>query len=101
MAVNYERKKVRREVTTLDLDYSSIDAAIKELQDIRRNYGTELSIQRQSYDYSDGEYWAVMGEREETDKEMHKRITDEERWEAEQAVRDRRDFERLKAKFGG
>jgi hypothetical protein len=101
MAVNYERKKVSREVTTLDLDYSMIDSAIEELQNIRRNYGTELRIRRQSYDYSDGEYWAVMGDRDETDKEMRKRIADEERWEADQAVRDRRDFERLKAKFGG
>jgi hypothetical protein len=104
MAVNYERGRVYREVATLDLDYSSIDAAIEELQNIRRDHGAErskLRIQRQSYDYSDGEYWAVMGERDETDKEMRKRITDEERWEAEQAERDRRDFERLKAKFGG
>ena len=101
MAVNYERKKVRREVATLDLDYSSIDKAIKDLQRIRRNYGTELRIQRQSYDYSDGEYWAVMGERDETDEEMRARIAREEIYEAEQAERDRHDFERLKAKFGG
>ena len=32
---------------------------------------------------------------------MSKRIAQEEKWEAEQAERDRRDFERLKAKFGG
>ena len=101
MAVNYERKKVSREVATLDLDYRSIDEAIKDLQQIRRNYGTELRIRRQSYDYSDGEYWAVMGDRDETDEEMRSRIANEERWEAEQAERDRRDFERLKAKFGG
>ena len=101
MAVNYERKKVRREVATLDLDYSMIDSAIEELQNIRRDYGRELRIERRSYDYSDGEYWAVMGERDETDEEMRARIANEERWEAEQAERDRRDFERLKAKFGG
>jgi hypothetical protein len=101
MAVNYERKKVKREVATLDLDYSMINSAIEELQNIRRDYGTELRIQRQSYDYEPGEYWAVMGDRDETDKEMRTRIAQEEKWEADQAERDRRDFERLKAKFGG
>jgi hypothetical protein len=101
MAVNYERKKVKREVATLDIDYSTVAEAIRELQSVRKCHGNDARIERSRYEYSDGEYWAITAMFDETDEEMRKRIAEEEKWEADQAVRDRRDFERLKAKFGG
>ena len=101
MAVNYERKKVKREVATLNIDYSTVGEAIRELQTVRKSYGADARIGRAHYQYEDGEYWAITAMFDETDEEMRKRIAEEEKWEAEQAERDRRDFERLKAKFGG
>ncbi len=101
MAVNYERKKVKREVATLDIDYSTVAEAIRELQSILESYGSDARIERSHYEYNDGEYWAITTMVDETDEQMRKRIAHEEVWEAEQAERDRRDFERLKAKFGG
>ena len=101
MAVNYERKKVEREVATLNIDYSTVGEAIRELQTVRKSYGADARIERAHYQYEPGEYWAITAMFDETDEQMHKRIAQEEKWEAEQAVRDGRDFERLKAKFGG
>lgn len=101
MAVNRERAKVWREVTSLDLDYDSLADVITTLERYRAAYGDATRIQKQEYGYGDdGYYWAVMQERDETDAEMHKRIAQELLWEAEQAEQDRRDFARLKAKFG-
>lgn len=101
MAVNRERKKIKREVDTLDIDYSTVAEAIRELQSVRERYGDDARIGRAQYDYSESEYWAITCMVDETDEQMRKRIAQEEKWEAEQAERDRRDFERLKAKFGG
>ena len=100
MTVNRERAKVWREVTSLDLEYDSLSEAIANLERYRGLYGDACRIQKRDYEYGDGEYWAIMQERDETDAELTKRIAQEEKWEAEQAERDRRDFERLKAKLG-
>jgi len=100
MTVNRERKKIWREATSLDMEYMSLDSVIAELQSYRNQYGAHTRIEKRHYDYSDGEYYAVMCERDETDYEMTKRIGKEERWEAEKTARDRVEFERLKAKFG-
>jgi len=101
MAVNHERQKVWAEVTTVDLDYATLAEAITKLQGYCAQYGDTARIQIRDRDYGDGEYWAVMQERDETDGEMIQRITQEARRDAEQAIRDRAEFERLKAKFGG
>ena len=103
MAVNYERKQVEREVATLSIDYYTVAEVIRELQSIvERGYASDSAIiKRCHYEYGDGEYWAVTAMVDETDEEMRKRIALEEKYEHEQSVRDRLDFERLKAKFGG
>jgi hypothetical protein len=100
MTVNRERKKVWREATSLDMEFSSLDSVIAELQSYRNQYGAHTRIEKRHYDYSDRVYYAVMCERDETDQEMARRIREEERWEADKAARDRVEFERLKAKFG-
>lgn len=101
MKVNRERARVWREVTSVYLEYSSLDSAIAELQKYRDQYGANTRIQKHDYAYEDGYYYAIMQERDETDAEMSKRIAQEERWAGEQAARERAEFERLKAKFGG
>lgn len=101
MAVNYEREKVKREVATLDIDYKTVAEAIHELQSVAERTSNSARIERCYHKYSDGEYWAVMDMVDETDKEMRARIALEEKYEAEQAAREKLEFERLKAKFGG
>ncbi len=101
MKVNRERARVWEEVVHVDLNFLTLAEAVTKLQGYRAQYGHTAEIRKRSYDYGDGEYWAVMQERDETDREMTKRIALEERWAADEAERDRRDFERLKAKFGG
>jgi outer membrane protein TolC len=100
MTVNRERKKIWQEATVLDLEYDSLSESIAKLERYRVLFGDATRIQKQDYEYGDGTYLALMVERDETDAEMNKRIALEERWEAEQAERDLRDFERLKAKLG-
>jgi hypothetical protein len=101
MTVNRERKKVWREVTSLDMEYSSLDSVIAELQSYRDQYGANTRIEMRQYDYSDGEYYAVMCERDETDYEMTKRIGQEERWEVEKTARDLAELARLQKQYGG
>jgi hypothetical protein len=101
MTVNRERGRVWREVATVDLDYETLAQAVVILEGYRAQYGDAARIQKRDYEYGDGEYWAVMQERDETDKEMLKRVATEEKRESEKADRERADFERLKLKFGG
>lgn len=92
MAVNYERKKVEREVATLSIDYSSVAEVIRELQSIvERGYASDSALIKRCYyyEYGDDDYWAVTAMVDETDEEMRKRIALEEKYEHEQTVRDR------------
>lgn len=100
MTVNRERGKVWREITSLYLNYESLDSVISELQSYRDEYGANTRIEKMGSYGSDEYYYAVMYERDETDDEMAKRIAREEQWEADRIENDRRTFERLKAEFG-
>lgn len=101
MAVNRERQKVWREKCALGIDYCSLDAAIKTLLDYRAQYGSFARIEKRHHPYGDDEYLALMVQEDETDKEMKARIQKEEQHEAWKAERDRQEYERLLAKFGG
>lgn len=101
MTVNRERKKVWREVTSVYMDYTSLDDVIAELQSYRDEYGERTRMQKMHYEYNDGYYYAVMYEGDETDAEMTKRIAQEEKWAAEQKVRDLAQLEYLKKQYGG
>jgi hypothetical protein len=100
MAVNRERMKVWREVTSLDLDYESLADVISTLERYRAEHGDACRIRRQDHAYDDGYYYAVMCERDETDAEMTSRIAQEEKWDTERLARERAEFERLMKKFG-
>lgn len=101
MKVNRERARVWREVTSVHMDYMSLDGMIAEFQNYRNQYGAHTRIEKQEYAYEDGYYYAIMQERDETDEEMNRRISQEERWAEERAAHERAEFDRLKAKFGG
>ncbi len=101
MTVNRERGKVWREITSVYMDYSSLDDVIAELQSYRDEYGERTRMQKMGSYGSDEYYYAVMYERDETDAEMTKRIAQEEKWAAEQKVRDLAQLEYLKKQYGG
>lgn len=87
-------------------DGSSLDEIVAEVERIRAEYSdrfSDIKLDRDSvYDY-DGErtVWRFVGKRMETDAEYNARIEMIKQREAEQAERERAEYERLKAKFGG
>jgi hypothetical protein len=102
MTVNRERIKGWKEITSLDLDYHSLADAIATLESYRAEYGDNTRMERVRYGDGDGEYWAIMQNRDETDEEMNLRIKWEEKNHAYRmkCERERAEFDRLKALFG-
>lgn len=98
MTVNRERMKGWKEITGLDLDYDSLADAIAALERYRAEYGDNTRIERVRD--GDGEYSAIMQNRDETDEEMNLRIKWEENNHAYRMKRERAEFDRLKALFG-
>lgn len=92
---------------TMDWDGATLDDMIAKIEEIRKNYSdkfTDIKLDKDwVYDY-DGEsrtVWKFVGKRMETDEEFNARIEMIKQREAEQAERERAEYERLKAKFGG
>jgi uncharacterized protein with von Willebrand factor type A (vWA) domain len=63
-------------------------------------YGPTATIEEHTYPYDDEKYKYVFKNIPETDEQMNERIANEERWFAGDEERERREFERLQAKFG-
>lgn len=102
MAVNRERKMIKvYSGSNVDLKYGTLKDALKTIKSLISEYGADAEIDTHSERYDDREYLGVYITRPETDKEMAARIADEEKWEAVRTERERADYERLKAKFGG
>lgn len=100
MAVNRERAQVERHKTDLDLEYDTLGQALATIHRLITTHGADARLKKYQASYSDSEYLGVYVLEPETDKEMARRIAQEEKWETEQAERDRRDYERLKVKLG-
>ncbi|CAB4122964.1 hypothetical protein UFOVP29_123 [uncultured Caudovirales phage] len=101
MAVNRERKTISAYTNTdMHLEWLTLKKAAEQIQRLISLYGEDAEIRMRGEDYSDREYLAVYQNRLETDKELARRIQEEEDWEARQAKRDADDYARLKAKFG-
>ena len=99
--VDRTRKIVNKPVTSVDIEWSTLESAVKTLHNLVNTYGPNAKIKSYTPQYSDTEYLYVYADEPETDSEMNLRIALEERYEREQEVRDRKEFERLAAKFGG
>ena len=107
--VGYETESFRRTVfieEEMRWDGHTLDEIVAEVERIRAEYSDRFSDIRLDKDYVrdyDGErtVWRFVGKRMETDTEYETRIAAIKQREAEQAARDRAEFERLKAKFGG
>lgn len=96
-----ERKKVWREKDRLNLSGFTLVQAILRLQEHRDEYGKDAVIEWRDYKYDDGQYLAVMVQEDETLQEMNERIAREKKWADSLLQDERKEFERLKAKFGG
>ncbi len=108
-AVGYETESFRRTVfieEEMRWDGYTLDEIVAEVERIRAEYSDRFSNIRLDKDYVrdyDGErtVWKFIGNRMETDAEYAARVNTINQRKAEQEARDRAEFERLKAKFGG
>ena len=100
MPVNRERKMICAQAQEFDIEFMSLQSVAELVKNLIDTYGPDATIGKQDYQHEDGYYFAVMIDRPETDKEMAKRISDEEFAEEVRAMRDREEYERLKKKFG-
>ena len=102
MAVNRARKMVRKEQTSLSIDYSSLGSLLEEVQRCIELYGKDATVMTRADEYSnsDKEYPYVYMDILETDAELTERITQEEPWEKDSQERDRVNYERLQKIYG-
>lgn len=96
MAVNRERKMVQTNMHDLDLEYVTLADARKEIDRMITAFGENALIKKYESDYSTSEYLGIFVDHLETDKQMAKRIAQEERMEDLERYR----YVQLKAKFG-
>lgn len=90
---------------TMDWDGYTLDEMIARIEEIRKEYSdrfTDIKLDKDWVNDYDGEriVWKFVGKRMETDAEYNTRIDNIKKREAEQAERERAEYERLKAKFG-
>lgn len=98
MAVDRNRKLRSKEATQIYFASDTLDEAIAKLESLRESYGGDAKIQQRS-EYGD-DYLAVMVMQPESDREMTRRISQEEHYEAVREEQERQEFERLQKKFG-
>jgi len=94
---------------TVDFDYTLIDDIIKTFEEIRTKYGetyTNIKLDKDTvygeYGYGDHdcEAWRFVGDRLETEKECADRNTKLDASKKAIEARERKEFDRLAAKFG-
>lgn len=92
----------------VSLNYATLDEAISMLQRCKKEYGKHYTNLRFStvrecdcyHDCGCSPSYCLIGDREETDIEREHRIALNARRERRKEEQDRKDFDRLKAKFG-
>jgi len=95
----YPRIEISYEIQSLYLDDEPLKDIIELLSGILEKNPEAYTSQR-SYDYSDGEYIAIMGKRMENDSEYASRIEKTIKLEAQNRERDLRTLAALTAKYG-
>ena len=102
MKVNYERKMVSREKTSIDFEYDTLELVLKTVNRLIQEYGKDAKIMSrcEPYSSSDRKYMYIYVDEPETDKEMATRIAHEEKYAKLKEDNDAAEFERLQKKFG-
>ena len=95
-----ERKLIRKEVATIDIDGYFLKHVIKDLAELLVKYGDTAKVEKTSYTYSDDEYFAIFVSTLETDAEIKTRMASEETLRTQRETSERAQYEALKAKFG-
>lgn len=103
MAVDRNRKQVWETRTTFNFDWDHLSEVLEKVQEAIKAYGADAKIfeEEEEYSQSSRKYLNVKTQRLENDAEYNKRIAYEEKWEAQNAQRERAEFERLKKQFEG
>jgi len=99
MAVNRERKMVRAEQDSIDVE-GSLKQMAERIAYLIATYGEDASIDKEFYQYDDGYYFAVFKDVPETDEQMTKRIAQEETWEKFHQADQKAQYERLAKIYG-
>jgi hypothetical protein len=99
--VNYNRKMVPKQQTSLNFEYDTLETVLKEVKRLIKDYGKDAKIQCHcdAYSNSDKEYMYVYMDELETDGEMAKRIAQEEQWKKDCDERDASEYRRLQEKY--
>jgi cell fate regulator YaaT (PSP1 superfamily) len=102
MTVNYERKMVPNEKTSVDFEYDTLEQVLKTVEKLIQQYGKDAKIisRTEPYSNSDRKYMCIYTDEPETDEEMAKRIAYEEKYAKIAEERDAAEFKRLQEKFG-
>lgn len=96
------KKLVRRAITSIYIDDSSLDDAIKLLVEQKAAWSKDyqnLRLELVQDQYSDSQSLYLIGDSIESDEEHDRRIFEEQKWAKRQEERDRAEFERLSKKF--
>lgn len=94
-----ERKLIQKEVGTFGPEFCTLKEVLATIKYLIAEHGEDAKIIEGTYPYSDGTYLAVVAKVLETDKEMAERIAVETAATTVQLDRERKEYERLKAKF--
>jgi uncharacterized lipoprotein YehR (DUF1307 family) len=96
---NLTRKKIRREVGSLDLSYTTIKDLREQLDYYAKQYGEDAEIDMTSAPYDEYEYVGVFEMGLENDLQYNHRIANETMWELETQNREQAELKRLQAKY--
>ncbi len=102
MKVNYERKMVSKEHTSIDFEYDTLEQVLNNVKMLIEKYGKDAKIMCRAEPYSDSdkEYMYIYTDEPETNKGMAERIAQEEKSAKFAEERDAAEFKRLQEKFG-
>jgi len=102
MKVNYERKMVSKEKTSIHFEWNTLEDVLNKVEMLIKKYGKDAQIMGKCEPYSDSdrETLYVVKDEPETDEELARRIAREENYAKFEEQRDAAEFKRLQEKFG-
>ncbi|AVH85092.1 hypothetical protein RsoM2USA_164 [Ralstonia phage RsoM2USA] len=95
-----KRLTVPQQIEDFYPSYTTAVDLLETLQRLIKEYGDKVYIDSYFMSYDDTKYYAFYYPRPENDDEYNTRIAQELKWKEQTEDRDRREFERLKQKFG-
>jgi hypothetical protein len=97
---NLTRKKVRREVGSLDVSWTTLKDLRDQIDGYIKQYGENAEVDKTTVAYDDYEYVAVFSLVDEDDHQYSQRIAQETMIELAQVDHEKAEFKRLSEKYG-